>query len=190
MKLKTVCLAAGLCLAASQGWAQEPWPPAPAGQGEGQPQQEIPSPEKIARKMTDDMNKELQLTEEQYNKLYDLYLKDQKEQLSNRQSGMRNTPPPPGGGGGGMGRPPMGGGRPPMGGGHPPMMDGRRPEGPPPTDAESAEKQQKELKKREKKMRKILTEEQFEKWQTIEASRRPAPRTREDMPSFDMPEQE
>jgi hypothetical protein len=40
---------------------------------------EVPSPEKAARKMTDQMKEELQLTDKQYDKLYKLNLKEQQK---------------------------------------------------------------------------------------------------------------
>ena len=39
---------------------------------------EVPSPERVATKMTDEMKRDLQLSEKQYDKIYDLNLKEQK----------------------------------------------------------------------------------------------------------------
>lgn len=80
---------------------------------------EVLSPEKTARKMTDRMKEELQLTDKQYDKLYKLNLKEQQEHfatMTERGNGQRPS----------MGeRPGMGGGRPPMSGGMGPGMGGR-----------------------------------------------------------------
>ena len=42
---------------------------------------EIPNPEKAARKLTDEMDELLQLTEKQYKKIYKLNLKEEKEKI-------------------------------------------------------------------------------------------------------------
>ena len=81
-------------------------------------------------------------------------------------------------------RPPMGegpgmrGGRPPMGGGQPPMMGeggfpGRMGGGPMMNrDTNSADSQKKAAETKEKKIKKILTKEQYEKWQAEQNSAR------------------
>ena len=81
-------------------------------------------------------------------------------------------------------RPPMGegpgmrGGRPPMGGGQPPMMGeggfpGRMGGGPMMSrDTNSADSQKKAAETKEKKIKKILTKEQYEKWQAEQNSAR------------------
>ncbi|MCS2956459.1 hypothetical protein NXX53_03140 [Bacteroides salyersiae] len=82
---------------------------------------EVLSPEKVAKRETDEMKKQLQLTEKQYKKIYKLNLKEQKKRFSAMQNSERPNPP--------MDRPHgMGGGRPPMMGGEPPAMGGERPD--------------------------------------------------------------
>ena len=108
---------------------------------------EVLNPEKVATQMTEQMNKLLQLTDKQYKKIYKLNLKEQKAFFKAMQNSDDYRPP--------MGEGPgMRGGRPPMGGGQPPMMGeggfpGRMGGGP-----------------------KILTKEQYEKWQTEQNSAR------------------
>lgn len=88
-------------------------------------------------------------------------------------------------------RPPMGegpgmrGGRPPMGGGQPPMMGeggfpGRMGGGPMMSrDTNSADSQKKAAEAKEKKIKKILTKEQYKKWQAEQnATREKAPQRR------------
>ena len=77
-----------------------------------------------------------------------------------------------------MGGPGMRGGRPPMGGGEPPMMGeggfpggmGERPMMN--KEQDSADAQKKAAETKEKKIKKILTTEQYEKWQAQQASAR------------------
>ena len=45
------------------------------------PVKEIPNPEKTARRLTDEMDKVLNLTEKQYKKIYKLNLKEEREKL-------------------------------------------------------------------------------------------------------------
>lgn len=124
---------------------------------------EVPNPEKAAQRRTDEMDKMLDLTEKQYKKIYKLFLKEEKEKveaLMERHPEGMNGQPPMGG------RPPMGGGMPPQGGGFPGMggdMDDMTPEE---RMKARGEEIQKEQEKREKKIRKILTDEQYEIWQT------------------------
>lgn len=111
---------------------------------------EIPNPEKAARKLTDEMNELLRLTEKQYKKVYKLNLKAEKEKIE------RMTGKNPFGGE----RPPMFpmGGTPPLGsfppgnGSHPPMPENMQ------------EDMRSRIEKRNKKLKKILTDEQYEKW--------------------------
>ena len=42
---------------------------------------EVPNPEKMAKRRTDEMNELLQLSEKQYKKIYKLYLKQEKEKV-------------------------------------------------------------------------------------------------------------
>ena len=131
---------------------------------------EVPNPEKAAQRRTDEMDKMLDLTEKQYKKIYKLFLKEEKEKveaLMERHPEGMNGQPPMGG------RPPMGGGRPPMGGGMPPQGGGFPGMGGDTDDMTPEERMkargeeiQKEQEKREKKIRKILTDEQYEIWQT------------------------
>lgn len=155
-------------------------------------------PEKAAKAETDRLQKELQLTDKQYKKVYKLVLKEQKERLENR-------PPMPAGGRGDMpprrdgGRPqmPQGGGEgfPSMGGedGFPPQMQmGQGGDDRPFRDnrQDRAEEMKKKAEKQEKKMKKILTDEQFAKWKEMQApmpghrpgGKHPARKQREEQP--------
>ena len=125
---------------------------------------EVLNPEKVATQMTDQMNKLLQLTDKQYKKIYKLNLKEQKAFFKAMQNSDGQRPPMGEGHG-------MRGGRPPMGGGQPPMMGeggfpGRMGGGPMMNkDSNSADSQKKAAEAKEKKIKKILTKEQYEKWQ-------------------------
>ena len=83
--------------------------------------------------------------------------------MTERGSGQR--PSMGGGFGMGGGRPPMDGGMGPgMGGGRPPMgAPGERPV----MEKDNVEKMQKAAAKKEKKIKKILTAEQYAKWQEM-----------------------
>jgi hypothetical protein len=123
-------------------------------QKENTQKKEITNPEKTARRRTDEMDKVLNLTEKQYKKLYKLNLKEEREKLEVLI----------GRGGKDMNRPPMReGGRPPMmnGGGQPPMMT------PPAGDDKMKEEMQERAEKKIKKLRKILTDEQYDLWLTM-----------------------
>lgn len=142
------------------------------------PAKEIPNPEKAARKRTDEMDKVLNLTEKQYKKIYKLNLKEEREKLEALI----------GRGDKGAGRPPMmGGGRPPMmGGGQPPMMGGRggHPMMRPSDDHEKMKEDiEKRAEKKMKKLRKILSDEQYDLWLTMKP-KQPAPHP---MPEAGMP---
>ena len=54
---------------------------------------EVLSPEKVAKRETDEMKKQLQLTEKQYKKIYKLNLKEQKKRFSAMQNSERPNPP-------------------------------------------------------------------------------------------------
>lgn len=133
---------------------------------------EVPNPEKIATQQTNQMKNSLQLTEKQYKKIYKLNLKEQKERFKAMQGSDEQNRPTGGSG--------MGGGRPPMGGGQPPMMGegnfpgaGRRGGGPMMTrESNAADTQKKAAEAKEKKIKKILTKEQYEKWQAEQAEAR------------------
>lgn len=123
---------------------------------------EVPSPTKIAKKMTDEMSKELQLNEKQYAKIYKLNLKEQKERFKAQESFFASSSRPP------MGDMPSFDGsedeRPPM----PPsgersQMGMRQGRGSVVTE-NTAEAIQKAEVKKEKKIKKILTAEQYAKW--------------------------
>ena len=100
--LLAVCLLCGLVCTQAQEQEKKQLP------------REVPSPEKAARKMTDRMKEELQLTDKQYDKLYKLNLKEQQEHfatMTERGNGQR----------------PLMGSRPGRGGGNP--AAGRRQRG-------------------------------------------------------------
>ena len=164
--MKLIGLAACLISCTSLAVAQEN----PEPQERQQHEQRLPNPEKIATQMTDQMQESLQLTEKQYKKIYKLNLKEQKEHFKAMQNSGEQRPP--------MGGPGMRGGRPPMGGGEPPMMGeggfpggmGERPMMN--KEQDSADAQKKAAETKEKKIKKILTTEQYEKWQAQQASAR------------------
>lgn len=162
-----------ICLMCCTGMvhAQE----APAAQERQQQEKrlprEVPNPEKIATQLTNQMKESLQLTDKQYKKIYKLNLKEQKEHFKSMQNTGEQRPP--------MGGPGMQGGRPPMGGGgEPPMMGeggfpGRRGGGPMMNrESNSADSQKKAAEAKEKKIKKILTTEQYEKWQAEQTAAR------------------
>lgn len=134
------------------------------------PVKEIPNPEKTARRLTDEMDKVLNLTEKQYKKIYKLNLKEEREKLE-ALIGRGDKE---------AGRPPM------MGGGQPPMMGGRgghpmmRPSGDHEKMKEDIEKR---AEKKMKKLRKILSDEQYDLWLTMKP-KQPAPHP---MPEAGMP---
>ncbi len=176
--LMTVFLACGISSVSAQERGREPRFP------------EAQTPEKIAIRTTDMMNKELQLTDKQYKKIYKLNLKEEKQ----RQKAIQES------GNGGWRRPPMGGGRPGMGGGPgmgAPGMDGPdmgTPDmnmgemGQPPVEGENGhlrgegvhhrsgkpamapeamEALAKQAEKKDKSLKKILSPEQYELWQRM-----------------------
>lgn len=144
---------------------------------------EIPSPENNARRIMKEFKGIFKLTDKEYDKVYELYLKQEQAMMpsQNRNGGM---PPrrsgmggPDGGFGGGMNRPPMGGGMPPQG--SPGMGRGDMPE-----DMKSMmedmrkeqeAKRQKAAKKLDKKMKKIL-KDQYSQWQEWENKRTSKPK--------------
>ena len=168
INVKYLLLCAGISMCTLQVQAQV-FPEGGPEKKEGA-YREVPNPEKIARKETDRLKAALELTDKQYKKVYKLLLKEQREVLENRMP----RPPMMGGEGGWGTPPPPGGGMPPMG------MGGGRPEGmprPPMRGApkpESAEDMQKRIEKKNKKMKKILTESQYDKW--LGMSQKPMPR--------------
>ena len=122
------------------------------------PKFEQQDPAQIAQKQTDQLDKLVSLTPKQYKKIYKFH----KRQAEERQSEMENFRPEgfPGGRPEGMG-PGMGGGRPPRDGQFRPEF---RNEG----MKDLMEEQQ---EKKVKKYRKVLTADQFQKWESFEAQR-------------------
>lgn len=161
-------------MASFSTWAQ---PMPPQGRPEG-PRKEKLSPEKIAQAKTEVIRKEIGLDEKQFKKIYKIYLK---EERAKQQALEGNMFPPPGGFPGGMpsggpgdgfpggGFP--GGGRPPQGG-----SSGMGPGMPPPgmfgemavpTVGGKAIDSDEYIDAREKKFKKILTPEQYQKFRTV-----------------------
>lgn len=166
--MKWIGLAVCLIGCAGIAHAQEANGPSERQQHEKRLPREVPNPEKTATRMTDEMKQSLGLTDKQYKKIYKLNLKEQKALFKAMQNpgGQR----PPMGGGPMGGGPEMGGGRPPMGGGQPPMMGeggfpGRMGVPMMDRDSKSADSIKKAAEAKEKKFKKILTEEQYAKWQ-------------------------
>jgi hypothetical protein len=161
--MKLIGLAACLISCTSLAVAQENPEPQERQQHEQRLPREVLNPEKIATQMTDQMQESLQLTEKQYKKIYKLNLKEQKEHFKAMQNSGEQRPP--------MGGPGMRGGEPPMMGeggfpggmGERPMMN---------KEQDSADAQKKAAETKEKKIKKILTTEQYEKWQAQQASAR------------------
>lgn len=170
--IKTI-LVSGFFLCTIPVMAQEEFPdmqpPFPQQEEGKAPFKEIPNPEKSAKRITEEMVKELNLTEKQYKKVYKLILKEQKSLIENRMGQMR--PPMMSGGEGEipmMGQP---GERPPMGMGPEGMSHPR----PPRMDEDMAKELEKARQKKEKKLKKILTDEQYTRWQEIQLKRKDEP---------------
>jgi len=103
-------------------------------QTENNEKKELPNPEKAARRMTDEMQKSLGLTDKQYKKVYKLNLKEEKARVEQMTSkGADGNRPPMMGGAPSGGFPPIGGG--PGGGGFPPMGGNGGPGMPPPSSS-------------------------------------------------------
>ncbi len=142
----------------------------------GQPPQRESAEVRATRK-TQMLRDTLHLNSDQFNRVYKVYYNEYSA-MEQSMSDMGGGMPPQGMGGGGMppqgmgggGMPPQGmggGGMPPMGmgGGMPPQgMDGNMPAPPSMPKELSAEQLQKQQAKRQKKMKKILTEQQYELW--------------------------
>lgn len=136
-----------------------------------------PEPEQIARRKSDLLAAELQLTDKQNRKVYKIYLQQAKKSSKNLetdrpafQEGRRPDGPPQGG------RRPQG---PPPGnadrGGHGPQQSGDA--GRPgmqhrPANSMPVMESDKEIAARDKKMRKILSSEQYDKWSRWERQER------------------
>ena len=130
-------------------------------QTENSEKKELPNPEKAARRMTDEMQKSLGLTDKQYKKVYKLNLKEEKarvEQMIAR--GADGNRPPMMGGAPSGDFPMMGGG--PSGGGFHPIGGNGGPGIPPPSGSKNDMRTL--MEKKNKQMKKILTEEQYAKW--------------------------
>ncbi len=144
-------------------------------QGDRPAPPEMKSPEEIAKEKVDQMQAEIDLSEDQYKQVYKLFKKDQEYRRSQMESAFSGGMPPMGGGmpfgqGGGPGGD-MGGGMPPMGGGSgmgtPPSGDqGMRPSGPPPGMNGEGMVSEKYIEKQDQKLKKILTEEQYSQWRS------------------------
>ena len=137
----------------------------------------FPNPEKTARKEAEHLKKELDLTEKQYKKVYKLLLKEQRELFEKRFQ----RPEMPGGMPG-RGPRPHDGGMPPMGG---PRPEGEGMRGMP-MGAGPKEKQedlQKRIEKKNKKLKKILTEAQYDQWLGMKQKPLPEPPKPEEVPS-------
>lgn len=152
-----------------------------------QERREIPSPENNARNITREFKKIFQLTDEGYDKVYELYLKQEKSLMPEQGNGNRGGMPSRGGmgrpGGGGPGGAPgggpgmggPGGGTPPQGG----FQPGGNREMPEDLKAQMEEmrkeqekKQAKAYKTLKKKMKKILKGDQYTQWEQWEANRK------------------
>lgn len=162
-QLKNVCFAAGIALMTtcltfpSQLMAQE------SARTE---RHELPNAERSAKQLTDKMQHELGLTDKQYKKIYNLNLKEQKKIIELlKERPQRNFPHEEGGRPQGP-RPPMGGPQGEFG------RPGKRPDmkGPHPAGNQELEKLR---EKNEKKLKKILTEEQYAKWKKIQPQKPP-----------------
>ncbi len=169
MNYKSLLSAAVCCLFAFCFDASAQPQPQPQQRPQGAPQfqpgpgggpREQLDPEVAAKQKADKMSKDLLLTEKQYKKVYKLYLKEEKVRTQNAY-GMGF---PMGGGMPMMG----GGGMPPMGGGMPPqnMEPGQFPEGMPPVGMDNNKESEERIAK---KLKKILTEQQYDKWESLRA---------------------
>lgn len=131
---------------------------------------EVPSPEGMARHITEQMKRVVQLNETQYKKIYKLNLNEQRKLFKQQQAQQKS-------GEGAENRPPMGGPGGDMGGGMPPMGDGDfgggMPQGDRNSDSQSFEEKAAAAKKiaehKDKKLKKVLTSDQFSKWKAFEA---------------------
>ncbi len=179
LSIAAFCFAAGMMALAQ-----------PGGQMQGPPQegntQSFPT-EEIAMRLTEQMSSELGLTDKQFKKLYKFNVQDVEKLLEFRANGIRPVrfggqggPGMGPGGQGGPGMGPGGQGGPGMGpggqGGGRPGGPGMGPGGPgmgnpqggerPAIDQDSIAEMEQYWANKEKKLRKILTGEQFDKWYT------------------------
>lgn len=130
-------------------------------QTENSEKKELPNPEKAARRMTDEMQKSLGLTDKQYKKVYKLNLKEEKARVEQMKARGADGNRPPMMGGAPSGDFPMMGGGPGDGGFHPIGGNGG-PGIPPPSGSKNDMRTL--MEKKNKQMKKILTEEQYAKW--------------------------
>lgn len=161
-KMKYALLCMGTMLFSMQGMAQSEGSAGPEPKKEHF--RETPNPEKTARKEAEHLKKELDLTEKQYKKVYKLLLKEQRELFEKRFQ-----------------RPEMPGGMPGRG----PRPEGEGMRGMP-MGAGPKEKQedlQKRIEKKNKKMKKILTEAQYDQWLGMKQKPLPEPPKPEEVPS-------
>ena len=152
--------------------AQPQRPPFP-GNHEERPVRPSATPKERAEKRTDEMDKVVRLDEKQYKKIYKIYLKEEKAKETAMGNGGPMGPPP----GGFPGGPGMGGGFPggfPGAGGFPGGSEmgegfpGGMPEGQwePQKPAVGGKEIDSDeyIDAREKKFRKILSQEQYARW--------------------------
>ncbi|MCS3251887.1 hypothetical protein NXX19_03360 [Bacteroides ovatus] len=169
--MKLIGLAVSLTCCAGFIDAQEANEPQERQQQEKHLPREVLNPEKVATQMTEQMNKLLQLTDKQYKKIYKLNLKEQKAFFKAMQNSDDYRPP--------MGEGPRYAGRTSANGWRTTANDGRRwfpgQNGRwwmMSRDTNSADSQKKAAETKEKKIKKILTKEQYEKWQAEQNSAR------------------
>ena len=151
---KILLIAAAVFMSISAMTAQD----RPQGPGGERPKQT--TPKERAQMQADRLNKELNLTEKQYKKVYKAILNREKEVANlmpqGRPGGMRPGGMRPGGMGSGGVRPPEG-------------MNGQRPRN---TEMNSTQEQVKASRERcDKKIKKVLTDEQYAKYEELEAQR-------------------
>lgn len=151
----------------------------PQDKNEGRPQ--VMSSKERATREADRLKKELNLTDKQYKKVYKAYLNQNKEFENLRSQNGNNGQRPQGMGPGGGGQRPqgMGGQRPQgMGGQRPQGMGGQRPDGMGPQGGQRPQgmgpqsDQMKQIReKTDKKLKKILTAEQYDRYESLQAER-------------------
>ena len=151
-------MAAALVLSFSAIMAQD----RPQGPGPGGERPKQTTPKERAQMQTDRLNKELNLDEKQYKKVYKAILNREKEVANLMPQGRPGGMRPGGMRPGGMG-PGSGGVRPPEG------MNGHRPRS---TEMSGTQAQVKASREKcDKKIRKVLSDEQYAKYEELEAQR-------------------
>ena len=181
MKLFLTMSAALILAVTAFAQPQGQGPMGPDGRPGFGPQFEQRDPVQMAQEQTDRLDKLVVLTPKQYKKIFNFNKRQAKQLQRERETMMPQGRPegfPEGRGPGMGGRPerPMGQGRPDgmgpggMGpGGMPPRGDGQFRPGP--RGGAMKELMEEQEAKRVKKYRKILTPEQFQKWESFEAER-------------------